>query len=111
MVTDKAMGAPQREEYTAIVASIFGQIRRDLATARHIGEGDIDRIIDGEITLIFNTTEGWQSLKDSQSIRASALNAKVPYFTTAAASVAAAEGIAALRGSQLEVRSLQAYYS
>src|SRR5258708_24985555 len=47
MMTDKAMGAPQREEYTAIVASIFGQIRRDLAAARHVGEGDIDRIIDG----------------------------------------------------------------
>ncbi|MCW1428288.1 carbamoyl-phosphate synthase large subunit [Novosphingobium sp. JCM 18896] len=71
----------------------------------------VDRIIDGEVTLIFNTTEGWQSLKDSQSIRGSALTGKVPYFTTAAASVAAAEAIAALRGSQLEVRSLQAYYS
>jgi carbamoyl-phosphate synthase large subunit len=71
----------------------------------------VDRIIDSGIALIFNTTEGWQSLKDSQSIRASALNAKVPYFTTAAASVAATEAIAALRGSQLEVRSLQAYYS
>jgi carbamoyl-phosphate synthase large subunit len=71
----------------------------------------VDRIIDGEVALIFNTTEGWQSLKDSQSIRASALNAKVPQFTTAAASVAAAEAIAALRGSQLEVRSLQAYYN
>jgi carbamoyl-phosphate synthase large subunit len=71
----------------------------------------VDRIIDGEVALIFNTTEGWQSLKDSQSIRASALNGKVPYFTTAAASVATAEAIAALRGSQLEVRSLQAYYS
>jgi carbamoyl-phosphate synthase large subunit len=71
----------------------------------------VDRIIDGGVSLIFNTTEGWQSLKDSQSIRASALGAKVPYFTTAAASVAATEAIAALRGSQLEVRSLQAYYS
>jgi carbamoyl-phosphate synthase large subunit len=71
----------------------------------------VDRIIDGEITLIFNTTEGWQSLKDSQSIRGSALTGKVPYFTTAAASVAAAEAISALRGSQLEVRSLQAYYT
>ncbi|MDR2857769.1 MAG: carbamoyl-phosphate synthase large subunit [Novosphingobium sp.] len=70
----------------------------------------VDLIIDGKIALIINTTEGWLSLKDSQSIRASALNAKVPYFTTAAASVAAAEAIAALRGSQLEVRSLQAYY-
>jgi carbamoyl-phosphate synthase large subunit len=71
----------------------------------------VDKIVDGEVALIFNTTEGWQSLKDSQSIRASALKAKVPYFTTAAASIAATQAIAALRGSQLEVRSLQAYYS
>ena len=70
----------------------------------------VDRIIDGDLALIFNTTEGWQSLKDSQSIRASALHAKVPYFTTAAASVAAVEAIAALRGAKLDVRSLQSYY-
>jgi carbamoyl-phosphate synthase large subunit len=70
----------------------------------------VDKIIDGEVALIFNTTEGWQSLKDSQSIRGSALSGKVPYFTTAAASVAAVEAIAAMRGAQLEVRSLQAYY-
>jgi carbamoyl-phosphate synthase large subunit len=71
----------------------------------------VDKIVDGEVALIFNTTEGWQSLKDSQSIRASALSARVPYFTTAAASRATAQAIAALRGSQLEVRPLQAYYS
>ena len=47
----------------------------------------------------------------SQSIRASALTAKVPYFTTAEGSHAAALAISAQRGSQLEVRSLQAYYS
>ncbi|MEQ1542100.1 MAG: carbamoyl-phosphate synthase large subunit [Novosphingobium sp.] len=71
----------------------------------------VDRIIDGEVALIINTTEGWQSLKDSQSIRGSALTGKVPYFTTAAASVAAAEAIAAVKGAKLEVKSLQAYYS
>ncbi|MGE8140940.1 carbamoyl-phosphate synthase large subunit [Novosphingobium sp. NPDC080210] len=71
----------------------------------------VDRIIDGDVTLIFNTTEGWQSLKDSQSIRASALTGKVPYYTTAAASVAAAQAIAALRQTKLEVCSLQDYYS
>jgi carbamoyl-phosphate synthase large subunit len=71
----------------------------------------VDRIIDGDMALIFNTTEGWQSHKDSQSIRASALGAKVPYFTTAAASVAAVEAIEALRSAELEVRSLQDYYS
>jgi len=31
----------------------------------------VDRIQDGDVALIFNTTEGWQSLKDSMSIRAS----------------------------------------
>ncbi|OZA31526.1 MAG: carbamoyl phosphate synthase large subunit [Novosphingobium sp. 17-62-9] len=71
----------------------------------------VDRIIDGEIALIFNTTEGWQSHKDSASIRASALASRVPYFTTAAASVAAVEAIEALRTAELEVRSLQDYYS
>jgi carbamoyl-phosphate synthase large subunit len=70
----------------------------------------VDRIIDGEIALIFNTTEGWQSHKDSASIRASALNGKVPYFTTATASVATAEAIEALRSAELEVKSLQDYY-
>ena len=71
----------------------------------------VDRIIDGDVTLIFNTTEGWQSLKDSQSIRGSALSGKVPYYTTAAASLAAAEAIAAMQNTSLEVRSLQDYYS
>ena len=71
----------------------------------------VDRIIDGGVALIFNTTEGWQSLKDSQSIRASALAGKVPYFTTAAASLAVAQAIEALRSAQLDVRSLQDYYS
>jgi carbamoyl-phosphate synthase large subunit len=71
----------------------------------------VDKIKDGEIALIFNTTEGHQSLKDSASIRASALYGKVPYFTTAAASNATVRAIAAMKQSSLEVRSLQSYYS
>ncbi|MFO6447234.1 carbamoyl-phosphate synthase large subunit [Erythrobacter sp. NE805] len=70
----------------------------------------VDRIIDGDIALIFNTTEGWQSLEDSKSIRQAALAGKVPYYTTATASVAAAAAISAIRPSSLEVRSLQDYY-
>ncbi|AMK17756.1 MULTISPECIES: carbamoyl-phosphate synthase large subunit [Sphingobium] len=70
----------------------------------------VDRITDGAVDLIVNTTEGWQSLKDSKAIRTSALRAKVASFTTAAASVAAADAIEALRGHALEVRSLQSYY-
>ena len=71
----------------------------------------VDRIKDGEVALIVNTTEGVQSLKDSASIRASALYGKIPYYTTASASVAATQAIAALAARPLEVRSLQSYYS
>jgi carbamoyl-phosphate synthase large subunit len=86
----------------------------DVERVNKVAEGRphiVDRIVDGDIALIFNTTEGWQSLLDSQSIRASALEEKVPYYTTAAASVAAANAIRAVNASQLEVRSMQDYYS
>ncbi|MGB3723862.1 MAG: carbamoyl-phosphate synthase large subunit, partial [Pacificimonas sp.] len=70
----------------------------------------VDAIKNGDIAMVFNTTEGAQALKDSQSIRASAVSQKLPYYTTAAASRAAVEAIAALRDRPLEVRSLQSYY-
>jgi carbamoyl-phosphate synthase large subunit len=70
----------------------------------------VDRIKDGDVQLIFNTTEGWQSLQDSQSIRASALAADVAYYTTAAGSDAATHAIGALRAHSLEVKPLQDYY-
>jgi carbamoyl-phosphate synthase large subunit len=71
----------------------------------------VDRIKDGAIAMIFNTTEGWQSLKDSQDIRRSALMERIPQFTTASAAVASVLAIAALRERRLEVRSLQSYHS
>ena len=71
----------------------------------------VDAIVDGEVDLIFNTTEGWQSLKDSASIRKSAVSSRIPYFTTTPASVAAVRAIGALRTTELEVRPLQSYYS
>jgi carbamoyl-phosphate synthase large subunit len=70
----------------------------------------VDKVKDGEIALIFNTTEGWQSLKDSESIRRSALINKIPQFTTASAGIASALAIAALRTRKLEVRTLQSYH-
>ncbi len=81
---------------------------------RKVAEGQphiVDRMIDGDVALVFNTTEGWQSLIDSKSIRASALARRIPYYTTAAASLAAAQAIVAVKASQLEVRSLQDYYN
>ncbi len=86
----------------------------DVEQVNKVAEGRphiVDAIIDGEVALIFNTTEGWQSLLDSQSIREAALEKKLPYYTTAAASLAAARAIAEVSPEQLEVRSLQDYYS
>ncbi|MFT8451840.1 MAG: carbamoyl-phosphate synthase large subunit [Zymomonas mobilis] len=71
----------------------------------------VDLIKDGAISLVVNTTEGWQSLQDSASIRSSVVLAPVPYFTTAAAAIVAAEAIVAIKARELEVRSLQSYHS
>ncbi len=70
----------------------------------------VDKIKDGDIALIFNTTEGWQSLKDSEEIRRSALTNKITQYTTASAANAAVLAIAALRDRKLEVCPLQDYY-
>ena len=69
----------------------------------------VDRIKDGGVQLVFNTTEGRQSLEDSFSLRRNALMSKVPYFTTAAGALAAAQAIAAVSSGELEVRPLQSY--
>jgi carbamoyl-phosphate synthase large subunit len=69
----------------------------------------VDAIKNGEIQLVFNTTEGVQALADSASIRRTTLTMKVPYYTTLAGSVAATEAIAALREGSLEVAPLQSY--
>ncbi|MFN3591505.1 MAG: hypothetical protein ACK4TG_04895, partial [Thermaurantiacus sp.] len=70
----------------------------------------VDRLTDGEVDLVFNTTEGVQSLKDSQTIRAAAWARKVPIFTTAAAALASVEAIAAIRERPMAVRSLQEWH-
>jgi protease-4 len=45
--TDREMGASQREETEAIIKSIFGQMRRDVAASRRIGETDFTSIVNG----------------------------------------------------------------
>ena len=70
----------------------------------------VDAMKNGEIHLVFNTTEGSQSIRDSFELRRTALMNKVPYFTTVAGARAAVQAIAALRSSALEVTPLQAYF-
>ncbi|HEV3095972.1 MAG TPA: carbamoyl phosphate synthase large subunit, partial [Candidatus Dormibacteraeota bacterium] len=71
----------------------------------------VDAIKNGGVQLVFNTTEGVTALADSRSLRRAALLHKVPYYTTLSGAVAAAQGIKAHLGGDLEVRALQSYFS
>jgi len=67
----------------------------------------VDMLKNGEIALLMNTTEGQQAIEDSREIRSVALYDKIPYFTTAAGSHAAALAIKARKEGEIEVRALQ----
>ncbi|MDO8912474.1 MAG: carbamoyl-phosphate synthase large subunit [Phenylobacterium sp.] len=69
----------------------------------------VDAMKNGEVQLVFNTTEGKQSVADSFELRRTALMMKTPYFTTAAGALAAAQAIAETAKAPLEVRPLQSY--
>jgi carbamoyl-phosphate synthase large subunit len=71
----------------------------------------VDAIKNGEVQLVINTAEGAKALADSRSLRQAALLNKVPYYTTLAGAIAAAEGIEAYAAGVLEVRPLQAYFA
>ena len=71
----------------------------------------VDAIKNGGIHLVLNTTEGAGALSDSRSLRRAALLHKVPYYTTLAGAMAAAEGIKAYLEGDLKVRALQEYFA
>ena len=80
-------------------------------TVNKVYEGGLtiaDRLTDGHVHLVMNTTEGAQAVEDSRSIRAAALYDRIPYFTTAAGAHAAALAIQAREEGEVGVRSLQA---
>jgi len=68
----------------------------------------VDHLKNAEIKLVVNTTEGTQSINDSREIRSVALFDKIPYFTTAAAAIAAVMAMQARNEGDLTVKPLQA---
>jgi carbamoyl-phosphate synthase large subunit len=70
----------------------------------------VDALERGEIAMVINTPEGAAASQDSFSIRRTALERRVPYFTTIAGAAAAAEGVAMLLRGALSVRALQDYH-
>ena len=70
----------------------------------------VDKILNGEIDLILNTTLGRASHFDEMAIQRTATSRAVPCITTLSGGAAAVEGIRALKREGLEVAPLQAYH-
>jgi carbamoyl-phosphate synthase large subunit len=77
-----------------------------------VGEGSphvVDLLKEGKIAMVINTPLGKTSSQDSYSIRRTALERQIPYFTTTAAANAAVNGIGAMLKKGFSVHSLQYY--
>jgi carbamoyl-phosphate synthase large subunit len=98
---------------TGGTASFLQEQGLDVQSVKKVHEGRpniVDAMKNGDVQLVFNTTEGKQSFKDSYSIRRTALTQKIPYFTTAAAAKASVEAIKDLSKDDYEVESLQSAF-
>ncbi|MBS7538061.1 carbamoyl-phosphate synthase large subunit [Ancylobacter lacus] len=102
----KVIATSGTQRYLAANGIPSTKINKVLEGRPHI----VDAIKNGEVQLVFNTTEGAQALADSRSLRRAALLHKVPYYTTLSGAVAAALGIKAYIGGDLQVRALQDYF-
>ena len=125
-VSVRDIDKPRVLETARLLAGLGFKIRATGGTARYldgagvktqrvnkVSEGRphvVDLIKNGDIQLVFNTTEGAQALADSRSLRRAALLHKVPYYTTLAGAIAASQGIRAYLVGDLEVRALQDYF-
>ena len=93
-------------------AQILRDAGLDVQTVNKVLEGRphiVDKLTDGDVHLVFNTTEGAQSMRDSASIRRTALVKNVPYYTTMSGARAATLAIEALKARPLDAGALQSY--
>jgi carbamoyl-phosphate synthase large subunit len=125
-VSVKDADKPRILEATRLLAGLGFRVMATSGTQRYLAEHGIaavkinkvaegrphivDAIKNGEVQVVFNTTEGATALADSRSLRRAALLHKVPYYTTLSGAVAAAQGIRAYLGGDLEVCALQTYF-
>jgi carbamoyl-phosphate synthase large subunit len=70
----------------------------------------VDAMKQGRVAMVINTPDA-SGTRDSFSIRRTALELRLPYFTTMAGANAAVQGIEALKTHPFEVRALQDYHS
>ena len=94
-------------------ANFLKMIGLNCKTIKKVKDGSpniVDYMDEGKINLVFNTTEGSQAIKDSFTLRRSAINNKIPYYTTMAGAKAIVEAIKSIKQKKLDVCSLQKYF-
>jgi carbamoyl-phosphate synthase large subunit len=98
---------------TSGTAAYLGQQGIAATTVRKVKEGRpsiVDRLIDGDVHFVVNTTAGKREISDSYSIRRETVMKQVPYFTTMTGALAGVGAMEAARDGQLGVRPLQDYH-
>ncbi len=98
---------------TAGTQSYLSEQGLDVARVNKVLEGRphcVDALINGEVQMVINTTEGAQAIADSFSIRRMALTHNVAHYTTMTAASAAVGAIEALNAGALDVAPLQSYF-
>ena len=70
----------------------------------------VDSMANGDVSIVFNTTEGTQAIADSHSLRRTALTCGISYFTTMRAARAAVSAIGARTQDGVRVQALQRYH-
>ena len=72
-----------------------------------VPENILEKIIKNKIDLVINTTKSQSSVRDSYSIRRTALTYNIPYYTTIRGAKIAVDTIEHLKKNSLKVKSLQ----
>ncbi|HXJ33655.1 MAG TPA: carbamoyl-phosphate synthase large subunit [Candidatus Eisenbacteria bacterium] len=95
---------------TAAFLEAKGIAVEGVSKVQHGGPNAVDALQRGEVALVINTPAGSEAYRDSFPLRRTALECRVPYFTTIAAAAAAAEGIETMSRGPFSVRPLQEYH-
>jgi carbamoyl-phosphate synthase large subunit len=85
----------------------------ECAAVNKVAQGSphvVDLMREGRVAMVINTPDQ-AGTSDSFSIRRTALELRLPFFTTMAGAGAAVEAIASLKSSPLGIRALQDYHS
>ncbi|WP_420208317.1 carbamoyl-phosphate synthase large subunit [Candidatus Electronema sp. JC] len=69
----------------------------------------LDKLKDGQVQWIVNTSSGSRTTEDSYFIRRAALNYHIPYTTTVSGAVSMAQAIAALAEKEIGVKTVQEF--